>query len=136
MHMMGSEIDLRYLRVWQAVGILFIISAFAVSLGPYPVRSSIHNLDKYFHAATYAGLAYWFMQLNFRRRYIRVAVGLVAMGILIEYLQSFTRTRTADVYDALANTLGVAVGWAITLTPAGRLLEVIDRRLRGSRGVS
>ena len=133
--MMGSEVDLRYLRVWQAVGILFIIAAFVASLGPYPVRSSIHNLDKYFHVVTYAGLAYWFMQLNVRRRYIRVAVGFVLMGILIEYLQSFTRTRTADIYDALANTLGVAIGWGLTLTPAGRLLETIDQRLRGGRDV-
>ena len=134
--MTSIGVELRYLRIWQIIGVLFIIAAFAASLGPYPVKSSIHNLDKYFHAATYAGLAYWFLQLNIRRRYIWVAVGLVGMGILIEYLQSFTRTRTADAYDALANTLGVAAGWAITLTPAGRLLEAIDRRLHGSRGVS
>lgn len=131
---MDNEIDLRYLRAWQALGVLFIAAAFVASLGPYPVKSSIHNLDKYFHAATYAGLAYWFMQLNVRRRYVWVAVGFVLMGILIEYLQSFTRTRTADIYDALANTLGVAVGWGLTLTPAGRLLEAIDQWLRGGRG--
>lgn len=127
---MNREVTgLRYLRVWQAVGAILIVAAFIASLGPYPIRSSIHNLDKLFHAATYAGLAFWFMQLNVRRRYFWVAIGLVAMGILIEYLQTYTRTRLADVYDALANTLGVAVGWGMTLTPAGRLLAMVDRWL-------
>jgi VanZ family protein len=124
--MTHSGVGFRYLRMWQAIGVIFVIAAFVVSLGPYPVRSSIHNLDKILHAATYAGLAYWFTQLSIRRRHVWVALGLVAMGILIEYLQSFTRTRTPDLYDALANSLGVALGWGVTFTPAGRLLSTVD----------
>ena len=124
--MANGEAGLRFLRFWQVVGVMLIIAAFVASLGPYPIHSSIHNLDKLFHATTYAGLAFWFMQLSIRRRHIWVAVGFVAMGILIEILQSFTRTRTPDIYDALANTVGVAIGWGIARTPAGRLLEMVD----------
>jgi len=37
----------------------------------------------------------------------------VLAGVLIEYAQALMPLRTASIYDALANTAGVAVGLAV-----------------------
>ncbi|MEA3193131.1 MAG: hypothetical protein QOD26_1464 [Betaproteobacteria bacterium] len=52
------------------------------------------------------------------RRNTRVAYALafVAMGIALEFLQGMTDTRTFDVMDMLANTVGVALGWIVVFT--------------------
>ena len=55
---------------------------------------------------------------------------LVALGVAMEFAQArLTRVRLGDVRDALANTLGVAVGLSLTFTPLQFLLERVDRKL-------
>ena len=39
------------------------------------------------------------------------AAGFILMGIGIEYLQRMTGYRTFDVFDMLANAVGVVLGW-------------------------
>ena len=41
------------------------------------------------------------------------AAGFIAMGIAIEYLQRMTGYRSFDVFDMLANAVGVVLGWAM-----------------------
>ena len=52
----------------------------------------------------------------------------------MEFAQAnLTKVRLGDVRDALANTLGVAVGLSLTFTPLQFLLERIDRKLFRAR---
>lgn len=71
--------------------------------------------DKVEHCAAYAGLALlgaW----AFLRRLDRVALGLIGGGISIELLQAaMPFNRQGDVIDALANSLGVALGMMLVL---------------------
>jgi len=46
------------------------------------------------------------------------AAGFILMGIAIEFLQRMTGYRTFDVFDMLANAVGVALGWSAALVYA------------------
>ena len=37
------------------------------------------------------------------------------MGVALEFIQGWTGYRTYDPFDMLANTIGVALGWAAFL---------------------
>ena len=52
---------------------------------------------------------FWFAQIY--KTWIFYAVGFVAMGIGLEFLQGTLGYRQADVLDMVANTLGIAAGW-------------------------
>ena len=51
------------------------------------------------------------------------AAGFVLMGVGLEFIQGWLVYRTYDPLDMLANTIGVALGWAAFL-----LSERIRRR--------
>ncbi len=74
---------------------------------------SVSLWDKAQHAIAYFGLALigaW----AFPDRSGRLAVGLVAFGVGVEILQAtMALGRQGDTIDAVANTLGVAVGLAL-----------------------
>lgn len=71
--------------------------------------------DKIFHFGAYAVLSVlWFYSflVTFRFKFVKAlvtaAIFSIAFGIIIEVLQeSLTAYRALDIYDALANTLGV-----------------------------
>ena len=52
-----------------------------------------------------------FCQIYARR--IAFAVAFITMGVALEFLQGMTGYRTFDVFDMLANAVGVALGWLI-----------------------
>jgi len=75
--------------------------------------------DKLEHFAAYGLLTFLFCQIYAREKTrIVYALAFVAMGIALEFLQGMTPTRTFDVMDMLANTIGVGLGWL-----AGALFE-------------
>ena len=98
------------------VAIVSTLAVAVLSLGAVPKINTGLNLksgDKYLHFIAYFTLCFlWYFALRKRlHRYlfrILVPVGLILYGIILEGLQSeLTSYRTADVYDALANTAGV-----------------------------
>jgi len=85
--------------------------------------------DKLEHFGAYALLAAGAVQLfTARQAVLRAGTGLVAMGVALEIAQGlFTTTRQMDVYDALANTLGVTAGLLTVLAPWRDALLRMDR---------
>ncbi len=71
--------------------------------------------DKIFHFLAYSVLIYaWFNTLFFKFKFkktsaiLYAAIFSIVFGIIIEVLQgSVTSYRSSDLYDAIANTLGV-----------------------------
>ena len=59
---------------------------------------------------------FWFC-LVYRSPHTRLvyAIGFIAMGIGIEYIQRWTGYRSFEVYDMVADALGVLLGWAAAL---------------------
>jgi len=126
-------LNLRYLGAWRTIGLMMIVAAFVVSLVPSPLRITSHYIDKQYHFITYASMMFWFVQIYSRERHIWLAIGFVAMGAAIEGLQSLTGYRTAELLDAVANTVGVLAGWVLFLTPLGRLVQRLDRGIQHLR---
>lgn len=93
---------------------LACVAVAALSLAPGEELPSTGVSDKVEHFVAYAGLfllGAWALASTGR-----LAVGLVALGLVLELLQaSMGWGRQGDVLDALANTLGVGLGAAVAL---------------------
>lgn len=127
---MEPGLNLRYLKAWRSIGLMMIVAAFVVSLIPSPLRITSHYVDKQYHFITYASMMYWFVQIYGRERHLWLAIGFVAMGAAIEGLQYLTGYRMAEFLDAVANTVGVVVGWALFQTPLGQLVQRLDKGIQ------
>ncbi len=124
--------------VWVGVWVLLILAVIVVCLGPPPDMPDMpENTDKAEHFLTYVGLSFWAVQLFATRRALLWAgFGLVLLGVGIEFAQgAFTVDRSADPFDALANTLGVVAGLSLACTPAREWVLRLDRYWFG-RGVA
>ena len=68
--------------------------------------------DKSNHFLAFAVMA-WLGCKAFPQRVATILLSLLAYGALIEILQSFTPTRSAEWLDLFADSLGILVGWAL-----------------------
>lgn len=116
-----------YRRLWQGLGWGLTGVVVVLSLIPAPPPPPLLTWDKSQHLVAYAVLMLWFAQV-FRRRWLW-AVFLGLLGVGLEFAQAWTGYRYCDGMDMFANTLGVAVGWGLALTPLGALAGGLDRRL-------
>lgn len=117
--------------LWLVLWGLAIAMVVALSLTPPPPVAVPRGFDKLEHLLGYALLSAGAVLVFARRGTQRAAaLGLVAMGIALEFAQAaLTQTRVADAADAAANALGVALGFALSYTRAAEWLERFDRRL-------
>lgn len=120
---------LRFRRLWIGVGVLLIL---LVSLGsvlslPSTVQSVMVH-DKLLHTLAYACLMGWFSQI-YRHDLTRLVlvIGLILMGIAIEFVQGSTGYRQFDVLDMVANTSGVVLAWALSYTRVGNVLAQAEQ---------
>ncbi len=98
------------------------------SLIPQPPHPpSFLGWDKSQHFIAYACLMYWF-GMGFARRWRWVGF-LIGLGIGLEFLQGWGGVRTFDLYDMLANTLGVLIGLCLLRSPLAHLLPAFDSLL-------
>lgn len=99
---------MRLRQILLAVGWAMIAGIVWLSLAPG--LPSMGN-DKAGHFSAYAVLMFWFAQLYGRR--LPWALGFIAMGIALEFVQGWSGYRTFDLRDMAANTVGVFLGWAL-----------------------
>jgi len=131
---------LRFHRRWQIAGTLFLVSVLTGTLVPafwlWPDVSRIAfiEFDKWLHGITFIFLTVWFSGQYPRSRYLRIVIGLLVFGIIIELCQRMVTYRTAELTDLAADAVGIAVGLAIALLGAGgwslRFEERLARRIR------
>ena len=112
---------LKLRRAWRVGGTAFVLLVVYLSLTPNPVPVPNVGPFKAGHMAAYAWLMLWFAQLARVRQRIAIAVALALMGVVLEYLQDFTGHRTFAYSDMRDNAIGVAIGFALALTPLGRV---------------
>ncbi len=101
------------LRYSALTGWLIIIIWLSLVPSPPVPETKIFGLDKLFHAAAYGCLTFiggWalagFSPIK-RGRWAMVASGAIVIGGVMEFLQkTFTETRTAEIWDFLANGFG------------------------------
>ncbi|GGZ74136.1 VanZ family protein [Algibacter mikhailovii] len=106
---------LKKLILISAIGYTIVLATLSlVRLNNLP-DGGISFADKIFHCLAYALLTlFWFAvcawTLNVRKKsaFVSVIIFAILFGIIIEVLQhTMTDYRELDVYDILANTLGV-----------------------------
>ena len=83
--------------------------------------------DKIEHAIAYAGLMVWFGGMFRRASQLWVGVALVALGGALELLQGLTPTRTPDIADLAADSVGVLLGLALSMTALTAWCQRIER---------
>jgi len=121
---------LRRSGLWLVLWCAAVLAVIVVCLIPPPPLALPQNSDKVEHFLAYFLLAGSAVQLfTPRRTLLWVGVGLVAMGIGIEWAQgALTTDRMADPMDALANTTGVVAGLLLAFTPLRDLLLRLQPR--------
>ena len=118
----------RHRPLWNAIGCALILFVIYQSLTPAPMAIPGDEGSRLGHLAAYGTLMGWYSQLHEgRRTRIAFALGFVAMGAALEVIQGMTGYRTTDVADALANTLGVCLGWLLAPPRLPNLLTVAER---------
>lgn len=91
---------------WLAVAVVVLLSLSPVEHLPDP---AMRLWDKAQHAFGFAGLTVlggW----AYPTRRVGVPVGLVVLGVAIEWAQAWTGWRHGDVLDMVANAVGIGAG--------------------------
>lgn len=119
---------LRWVKLWLSIGWLLVALVVYLSLERTPPNIEVHVSDKLTHLFAYAVLMLWFVQIyEPGRMRVRVALGLIALGVCLEFLQGYTGYRSFEVADMLANTAGVLLGWAAAPPRTANVLQHVER---------
>src|SRR6185436_20912910 len=104
-------LPLRYPRLWLTLGWAAVAFAIFICLLPSNKLPDVGASDKTEHFLAYFLLSTMFAGIYPRNRYWVIAVGLVILGILIEFAQGAMHMgRQADPMDVVANSTGIAAG--------------------------
>lgn len=119
-----SDATLHCRRWWFVFGLSLIMLLLYGSLAPAKALPRLSGSDKAWHAGTYCILMAYFSQIysGVRARAL-VAAALIALFIAIEFIQPYV-DRQFDWLDALANSIGVFAGLALT---SSRFSQIITR---------
>ena len=114
---------------WQSLGYVLVGVVVVLSLAPAPnfPLGNIPLIDKFFHFLAYGFLMLWFAQVYPPASYSIIAVLFIGMGASLEALQSMISYRTGEIPDMVANTLGVLLGWRLTVFRLDNLLEKFEK---------
>jgi VanZ family protein len=110
----SSHDSFRLRTLWLCIGWALVLMIVYLSLAAQPIPLPGEHGDKIGHLAAYAVLMLWFVQL-YSGAIVRrlLALAFVALGVGLEFAQLLTDTRTFDVADMAADSLGVAIGWLV-----------------------
>lgn len=112
----GGQRTFNWRMVAIAGGWLWAAAIVFLSLTPHPPQIDVAYGDKFGHLAAYGLLMFWFCSL-YRYRYTRLAYGLgwIAMGVALEFAQRATGTRSFELADMAADSLGVLLAWGLAM---------------------
>jgi VanZ family protein len=111
----GSNAPLKR-KILVALGWAGIAAIIWLSLTPSPPTVGFETSDKAAHFFAYGALMLWFSLLYSKATSRLVyAAGFVAMGIGLEFLQGTLGHRTYEMFDIVADTIGVLLGLALGL---------------------
>ena len=122
----------RYPRLWVIAGWSMLAVIVWLSVTPSPPDPGFEQGDKLEHLVAYGALMFWFCQLyTSRRAQVGLAIGFIALGVGLEFVQGALEYRTYDEMDMVANTLGVVLGWGVARAAGAHVFARIERIFRG-----
>ncbi len=89
-----------------------VVAILVLALMPAPPAMVTTGWDKSNHLLAFGTLT-WLALRAFPQRLKSALLGLLAYGALLEILQSFTDTRSAEWLDLLADSAGILLGWGL-----------------------
>lgn len=103
----------RYKSLWLVATIIVTVAATLALLLPPPLTPEMPVSSDYTkHLIGFFLLALWYFGLFEQRRWTGLLIGLCAYGAAAEVVQQISNLgREGDVLDAIANMVGVALGW-------------------------
>ncbi len=124
-------LSLRFPRLWLSLGWLAVALAIFVCLMPINELPQPPDMsDKTEHFLAYFLLSMWFGGIYVRGRYWAIALGLLVLGVLIEFAQgAMGFGRQADAADVLANSSGIAAGLVLCWFGLGAWAQWIESLL-------
>jgi VanZ family protein len=125
-------VTLHYRKYWLGVGWLLVAMIVFMTLTPRPqdLMFGLKVWDKYLHTLGYFAMMGWFVQIyHARQQRLLLAIVLVLLGVMLEFMQYLGGVRYMEVQDMIANGLGVVIAWLLSYTPFARLLYWVDQRL-------
>jgi VanZ family protein len=115
---------------WKAAGWMLVLAIITLSLMPAPPHLNLEQGDKLGHFAAYGLTTLWFAQsYTARPERIRLVIGMVALGIAIEYAQRATGYRSFEIADMLADATGAGLGWLAAPPRLPNFLSWAKKRL-------
>jgi len=125
-----AAVQLRWHLRWLTAGWLMVVAVVLLSLTPnLPISVGIVDFDKAEHAFAYLVLMAWFGGLSPRWAHPWVALGLLALGAVIEVAQGLSGYRSADHRDLIADGVGIVLGWLLARHVAPRCFVFAERLL-------
>jgi len=106
--------------------VIFVVGASLMPAKAVVIVFGMIN-DKIEHAGAYAGLMAWFGGMFRRGSQLWIGIALVVLGGGLELLQGLTPTRMPDLLDLAADSAGVLIGLALTMTVLNRWCERIEK---------
>ena len=99
-------------RGWRALLGALVLAVCWLAFTPSPPEDFDSGWDKLNHWLAFATLAFCacFAFPGAQRGYLKVALALLAFGIVIELVQTQIPGRNADALDVLADGIGIAGG--------------------------
>lgn len=120
----------RLARLWLEAGWLLVAAIVFLSLTPAPPDLGVDQGDKIGHFAAYGLTTLWFAQVyTARHQRVRLVIGMVVMGIAMEYAQRATGYRSFEVADMLADATGAGLGWLAAPPRLPSLFSWVEKRL-------
>ena len=121
---------LRYRWFWLLLGFGFILAVGVASLISLNLSPHFSHQDKLIHAAVYAGLTAWFMQIYHGWPACGIIMlSMLATGLGLELLQGLTPSRAPEALDLLADSVGITLAGIVAWTPLRYTLLKIEQAL-------
>lgn len=100
-------------KFWLLCTCFLLIGITILSLLPPKSGLEIQSNDKVNHFVAYACLTFCGLAAKFLKQAFGIVLLFILFGILMEWLQGFVPGRDQSFFDAIANMLGVGIGFII-----------------------
>ena len=110
-------LKLKFGPFWWGIGILQVLVVWFLSLTSTPPQGPdffwLIPFDKAGHFLAYFSQCIWFCFLLEKRFHARILIFFCSQGFVLEIFQYFSASRSWEIADIVANTLGALVPYLV-----------------------
>ncbi|MBL8523187.1 MAG: VanZ family protein [Betaproteobacteria bacterium] len=115
--------------LFRLVGIAIVIAIWILSLIPLSGTPPVPGSDKTHHLLAYfACLFCWAQVYRLPLSRLKLAIGFILMGALVECAQGLTSYRFFEWLDMVANAAGVIIAWLVVTVQLSLQRRLSSRR--------